>query len=129
MGLVKNIYLKVDERQRDTMLAALRHYEKNYWHVTRQYSDLAENDREGDDAALSVEEIDALCMQINVGAEDPWFIVCGRSHGDDDDSACVYQCKTSDEAVAAFKEDMRVGLKAEDYADRDEDDGIHGWTV
>ena len=62
--------IKVNQREFDTILAALR-----YWQATAANGEwdmidpfliaLAENGREGDDAALLVPEIDALCERIN----------------------------------------------------------------
>jgi hypothetical protein len=68
--------IKVDERERDTILAALRFWQ---WCNEHRFSllvgtsrgqaitEIAENGRKGDDAALLVGEIDALCERINMG--------------------------------------------------------------
>lgn len=68
--------IKVDERERDTILAALRFWQASYGRDFRPVSrfqrnaiiQIAENERKGDDAALLVGEIDALCERINVGS-------------------------------------------------------------
>lgn len=64
--------LKVSEREFDTILAALRAWEglMNGQDVAKMFGDLieiAENDRKGDDAALSIDEIDNLCEDLNCG--------------------------------------------------------------
>jgi hypothetical protein len=69
--------IKVDERERDTILAALRFWQwccegrgrAKLLDTARGQAimEIAENERKGDDAALLVREIDALCERINCG--------------------------------------------------------------
>ena len=59
-------HLIVTERERDTILAALRYWQRvGMGACIGPEHDLAENDRTGDDAALLDAEIDTLCERIN----------------------------------------------------------------
>ena len=60
-------HLIVTERERDTILAALRYWQRIgiYGGSGAPERELAENDRTGDDAALLDAEIDTLCERIN----------------------------------------------------------------
>ena len=64
---MKKRNLKIDQRERDTIIAALRFWQAHMeGHVGVTFSrrpeliEIACNDREGDDAMLSVDEIDEL---------------------------------------------------------------------
>lgn len=59
--------LVVTGRERDTIMAALRYWQRCATRGGVPESDIAENGREGDDAALLAGEIDALCERINCG--------------------------------------------------------------
>lgn len=58
-----------DERERDTIIAALRFYQaalaEDPDNIPTEIQVIAENERSGKDAALSAEEIDDLCERIN----------------------------------------------------------------
>lgn len=60
--------IEITERERDTILAALRNWQEtilaNHFIPTRLY-DIAKNDRVGDDAMLTIDEIDELCERVN----------------------------------------------------------------
>jgi hypothetical protein len=62
--------LELDERERDTIIAALRYWQNYLDNMTApmaQLEELATNDRTGDDAMLLITEIDALIEErINV---------------------------------------------------------------
>lgn len=57
-----------NDRERDTIVAALRFWQRDMkrpWRQGGDEIDLAENGRKGEKAALSVAEIDALCERLN----------------------------------------------------------------
>lgn len=59
------ITLNISERERDTILAALRYWQREGLQSDGFERKIAENSRTGDDAALTGDEIDYLCEQIN----------------------------------------------------------------
>lgn len=58
--------IKIDDRQLDTILAALRHWQATPSDETAEFNELATRDDTHD--ALSIEEIGDLCEAINGGA-------------------------------------------------------------
>jgi hypothetical protein len=62
--------IEVDDRERDTILAALRYWQREGLHSAGMEHEIAENGREGDDAALLADEIDDLCERINFDLPD-----------------------------------------------------------
>lgn len=60
--------LSVTPRQFDTILAALRLWQKNLDAIgDADLMEIAENGRTGDDACLAEKEIDDLCEDLNCG--------------------------------------------------------------
>ena len=57
---MKKRNLKIDQRERDTIIAALRLWQRIGDTSKIPELEIAENGREGDDARLSDDEIDAL---------------------------------------------------------------------
>jgi hypothetical protein len=53
-------------REFDTVLAALRFWQARI-HQPEDILEIAENGREGEDAALNADEIDDLCERLNCG--------------------------------------------------------------
>lgn len=60
------ITLTLTERERDTILAALRFWQREGLQSDGIEREIAENGRTGDDAALTADEIDDLCERINI---------------------------------------------------------------
>lgn len=52
-------------KERDTILAALRLFTIHDKQLSIEILDIADNGRTGDDARLSLDEIDMLCERIN----------------------------------------------------------------
>lgn len=52
--------------ERDTVLAALRFWQREGLQSDGIEREIAENGRTGDDAALTADEIDDLCERINI---------------------------------------------------------------
>lgn len=64
---LNEFYLGMSARERDTIIAALRFWQASYMGGNPDLNEIADNDREGDDARLSSDEIDALIEErINV---------------------------------------------------------------
>lgn len=62
--------VNLTDRERDTVLAALRDWEEALLardFISSRMMAIATNGRTGDDAALSADEIDDLCERINLG--------------------------------------------------------------
>lgn len=60
--------IEIDERERDTILAALRYWQDanvNHWLINAELVEIAENGRSGDGSSLKDAEIDDLCEMIN----------------------------------------------------------------
>jgi hypothetical protein len=61
---MKKRNLKIDQRERDTIIAALRYWQEGLLNanapISNDLMDIAENGRTGDDAFLMPSEIDAL---------------------------------------------------------------------
>ncbi len=56
----RETYFGVTARERDTIIAALRYWQREGRHTSGVEIDIAENGREGPGARLSNDEIDAL---------------------------------------------------------------------
>lgn len=62
----ENRRMQLSDKQRATILAALRFWQATPSDETEDYNEIATNSGAHD--ALNLEDIDALCEQINVGA-------------------------------------------------------------
>ena len=59
------ILREITPRERDTILAALRHWQNTMHKADPEIRDIADNENPG--SALDVNEIDELCEHINLG--------------------------------------------------------------